>query len=167
MNLILACLTLCTLSLTAQERNEDIAKRFLKAMDFEQTVIESGDVGFNMVKQSLEKHNLSDKAMAEVKDAFLAYMTRLATDPELRDVTIKTYQKHFTDQELEELINFFDTPLGKKIQKKQPQIMGSVMELSMKIAKRHVPAYQDALQEILQRHEAEKLKKEEAEERRS
>ena len=56
----------------------------LKIMKFEQTVIDGGEAGFVMVEQSLAGQDLNKEEMDEVKDAFIAYMTKVASDPQLK-----------------------------------------------------------------------------------
>lgn len=152
MKTILSLLFLLALPLSAQERNKELAAKLLEALEFEKSIIDTGDTGFATVKQSLAGQNLSDKEMAEVKDAFMAYMERLASDPKLKEKSIAAYQKHFTDVELEELIQFYQTPLGRKVKETQPEITGEIMQFSMQIAQDHVGPFQEALQKILERN---------------
>lgn len=160
MKTILSFLFLISIPLSAQERNKELATRLLESLDFEQAIIDTGDSGFAAVKDSLAPHDLNDKEMAEVKDAFMAYMTRLASDPVLKEKSIAAYQKHFTDVELEELILFYQTPLGKKVNQVQPAITGEIMQFSMKLAEKHVGPFQEALQDILKRKGDKELEEE-------
>jgi len=160
---VLLSLLLLVLPLSAQERNKELATKLLEALEFEKSIIDTGDAGFATVKQSLAGQNLSDKEMAEVKDAFMAYMTRLASDPKLKERSIEAYQKHFNDAELEELIQFYQTPLGRKVKETQPGITGEIMQFSMKIAQDHVGPFQEALQKILERHAEKEAEKEKGE----
>jgi hypothetical protein len=75
-------------------------------MKFEQTVIDGGEAGFVMVEQSLAGQDLNKEEIGEVKDAFLAYMTKVASDPQLKIKTKAIYEKSFTDNEITALISF-------------------------------------------------------------
>lgn len=149
MKTILSLLFLISLPLSAQERNKELAERLLESIDFEKNIMETAGTGFAAVEESLADHELTDEEMAQVKDAFLAYMERLATDPKLKKLTVEAYQKQFTDAELEELILFYQTPLGRKVNQVQPEIAGEIMQFSMKLAKVHVVPFQKALEDIL------------------
>ena len=54
---------------------------------------------------------------------------------------IKTYDKHFTEKEIDEIIKFYSSPVGKRMLKKQPDIMLEAFELGQKISKKLMPKY--------------------------
>jgi len=156
--LILAC-SLFLLPVTAQEKKElTPAEELMKVMRMEDTIIQGGEAGFPLVAQSLSAENLSEAEMQEVKDAFMAYMGKLAVDSELRAKTIEIYNKNFTQQELKDLTAFYRTPLGKKALETLPAITGEVTLLSQKIAQRHIGVFQNALTDILERKAAREKK---------
>ena len=163
MKTILSLLFMISLPLSAQERSKELAEQLLEALDFEQSIMETGDSSFATVQESLAGEDLTEDEMAQVKDAFMAYMERLATDPKLKETTIASYQKHYTDAELKELIKFYGTPLGKKVKKVEPQITAEVMQLSMKIAQKHVGPFQQTLQDILAKKAEKQLEEKEDE----
>ncbi|MEN8784117.1 MAG: hypothetical protein ABF379_07130, partial [Akkermansiaceae bacterium] len=61
--------------------------QLLKIMKFEQTVMDGGEAGFAMVEQSLAGQDLNKEEMGEVKDAFMDYMGKVASDPQLKEKT--------------------------------------------------------------------------------
>ncbi len=143
---------LSLLPLAAEETKKTTpAERLLEITRFEQTMMETGDASFQTVKDSLAVHNLNAEEMSEVKDAFMAYMGKLAADPELRKRTIELYNENFTEEEINELIEFYETPLGQKTLTALPAIMGETLQLSMKLAQKHVGIFQEALTKILAR----------------
>ena len=153
--LITITFALFILPLAAQdEKKESAAERLLKVTEFQKTIVEGGEAGFGMVEQSLEGQNLNKAEMAEVKDAFMDYMGKLANDPELLTKTIELYNTNFTEEELNELIEFYKTPLGKKTLTSLPIIMGETMKHSSEPAQKHVASSQETLGKILERKAA-------------
>ena len=126
----------------------------LKIMKFEQTVIDGGEAGFVMVKKSLAGLDLNKEEMAEIKDAFIAYMTKVACDPQLKIKTKAIYEKTFTDNEITALISFYKTPTGKKSLEVMPTLTGEIMGFSQQLAQKHVGSFQNALTKILERRAA-------------
>jgi uncharacterized protein len=54
---------------------------------------------------------------------FLQRFRAKANLGQLLDFAIPLYDKHFSDQEIKELISFYDSPLGRKVVTAMPQIM--------------------------------------------
>ena len=126
----------------------------LKIMKFEQTVIDGGEAGFVMVEKSLAGQDLNKEEMGEVKDAFIAYMTKVASDPQLKIKTKAIYEETFTDHEITALISFYKTPTGKKSLEVMPTLTGEIMGFSQQLAQKHVGSFQNALTKILERRAA-------------
>lgn len=126
----------------------------LKIMKFEQTVIDGGEAGFVMVEKSLAGQDLNKEEMGEVKDAFIAYMTKVASDPQLKIKTKAIYEETFTDNEITALISFYKTPTGKKSLEVMPTLTGEIMGFSQQLAQKHVGSFQNALTKILERRAA-------------
>ncbi len=55
---------------------------------------------------------------------------------------IKLYMKVYTEDELEELIKFYSSPVGKKMMQKMPELLTKSMALSQEIMKPVVPKIQ-------------------------
>ncbi|MEN8774586.1 MAG: DUF2059 domain-containing protein [Akkermansiaceae bacterium] len=128
--------------------------QLLKIMKFEQTVMDGGEAGFAMVEQSLAGQDLNKEEMGEVKDAFMDYMGKVASDPQLKEKTKAVYAKAFTDDEISQLIAFYKTPVGQKSLDVLPTLTGEIMAFSQQLAQKHVGAFQDTLTKILERRAA-------------
>ncbi len=161
-NILLIVFSLALLPLSAREDNKITpAEELMKLMAFEESVIQSGEAGFGMVEQSLAGQDLNKEEMEEVKDAFMAYMRQVATDPELKAKTTSAYEKNFTIEEIKELIAFYKTPVGKKSIKVLPALTGEIMAFSQQLAQRHVGSFQETLGKILERRAAREKKENE------
>ncbi len=61
---------------------------------------------------------------------------------------INLYVSAYTEQEINGLIQFYETPLGQKFIEKMPQLMQSSVQLSQQYAARLMPAIQKITQEM-------------------
>ena len=155
---LLLAFSLLLLPLSAQEEAKEPApiEKLLKITKFEENIVETGAAGFSMVKDSLAAEELHKEEMAEVKDAFVAYLQKLASDPTLKAKTIELYQKNFTDDEINELVAFYETTVGQKTLNVLPSLTGKIMTFSQKLAQEHVVSFQEALTQIIARKNARK-----------
>ena len=94
---------------------------------------------------SIPKHaNISAEQRAQIEaviqNAWQKYQARLTSDPELRASVFARFQqlmqKHYTQQEVDALIGFYDSPLGQSILNKQGMMFGEFTQ--------SVPAIVDA-----------------------
>ena len=86
------------------------------------------DIGIMMAK------GLEDKKLSEQSPLMKEFYTRLydemehgAVNRHLINYFVKTYRKYFTQEEINSLIAFYETDLGKKAIKVLPQLMQEAM----------------------------------------
>lgn len=115
----------------SKQGSEKDPKQLAKENDIRKLLIATGagKMGVQVMKQmfgALKAQNPSipssyfDKLMNEV-------------DPkELIEITIPSYDKHLTHDEIKELIKFYESPIGKKLIEKQPMIMQDAMVAGQK-----------------------------------
>ena len=86
---------------------------------------------------SIPKHaNISTEQRAQIEaviqNAWQKYQERLTGDAELRKTVFVSFQqlaqKHYTQQEVDALIGFYDSPLGQSILDKQGVMLGEFMQ---------------------------------------
>ncbi len=86
---------------------------------------------------SIPKHaNISTEQRVQIEaviqNAWQKYQERLTGDPELRASVFARFQqlaqKHYTQQEVDALIGFYDSPLGQSILDKQGVMLGEFMQ---------------------------------------
>ena len=86
---------------------------------------------------SIRKHaDISAEQRAQIEaviqNAWQKYQERLAGDAELRKTVFASFQqlaqKHYTQQEVDALIGFYDSPLGQSILDKQGVMLGEFMQ---------------------------------------
>lgn len=103
-----------------------------------------GQIG-NMFNGMSKQMNISEKE----KPAFDKYMKKigdlLAKDMNweaIKEPMIEIYSKHFTEEEVQGLINFYQSNLGKSMTKKMPLIMQDSMLISQELMKEFMPKIQ-------------------------
>lgn len=78
----------------------------------------------NQMIASIKQVNprVSDTALHDVQQAVVAIATSPSVKQQLIDAVVGIYAKHFTDNEIRQLIRFYGTPLGQKIIRTMPAI---------------------------------------------
>ena len=69
------------------------------------------------------------------------------TEKEMIATLAKSYAKHFTREDLEGLVKFYNTPLGAKMRKAMPDVMKDSMAVGQEKSATRMPAFQAALRD--------------------
>ncbi len=109
-----------------KEFQKDIEK-LLKITGTDKMAIQVGSNMANILIEQLRKDNpkIPEDVIAAVKDE----TTKIIAEkmPDLMNQVIVVYAKYFTRQEVKGLIDFYQTPLGKKTIRTMPQIVNETM----------------------------------------
>jgi len=136
----------------ADQAEKSPAERILDATDFCGNGFESARSTFKPVIDQFRQQGLDPKAIEEIESAADAFFHKVMSDSSLKAEAIKLYNKNFTTEELEELLAFYETPLGQKTLVQLPAILRESMALGQKIAEKHAPSFQQQLGMILNKH---------------
>ena len=68
---------------------------------------------------------------------------------ELADEAVQVYARHFTEEDLRELLAFYKTPVGRKVIAKMPAVVAESMRVGQRWAERNSPRLQVELQKRL------------------
>jgi len=74
-----------------------------------------------------------------------AFMNKYLPADGFRESSVKMYAEMFTEAELKQLIDFYNSPLGKKVISKIPELMQNLMLMDHQILVKHG----DELQSII------------------
>jgi len=124
-----------------QDKSDDLKKLF-EVMDAEKTMSEMMDNIKPIFKKQaeLEFKNDEDKLnYSKYLDYLLGEMERISIRM-LNEDMYALYDKHFTQEEIKYLIQFYESPTGKKFIKKTPQITKELMETMMQ---KYMPEFQN------------------------
>lgn len=140
--------------LSAEEAKPSPAIRLLEVMEFEKTAIESAAGMYEPMMQQFSQLGLPEEAMAEIKAATDRFMRSIFTDPEVTKGIAAIYEEHFTPEEIEELIGFYQTQLGRKMIAAQAPIASATTELTMRLTQKNQAAFQQELMKIIEKYQA-------------
>lgn len=80
----------------------------------------AGKIGIQVMQNMLA----SMKKMApQAPESYWAELMKEANPDELVNLSVPIYQKHFTEEEVQEIIKFYKTPTGQKMLRELPQVM--------------------------------------------
>lgn len=121
----------------AEPASAESVQKMMRVMKFESQYDSALGSTLRMMRDqmvnSIPKHaNISTEQRAQIEaviqNAWQKYQERLAGDAELRKTVFVSFQqlaqKHYTQQEVDALIGFYDSPLGQSILDKQGMIIG-------------------------------------------
>jgi hypothetical protein len=157
---------LCTFALVTKGRAEDtqrraLAEELLGLMDIQKNIEKSYEMVKQMVPAQLKQMGVSeetlrDKAKVEMQKMMDLIMNEMSWD-KLKDDYISIYAETFTEEELEGVVEFYKSPIGRKFIEKQPELLRRSMQISQKQMGKLMPKIQKLTQEM-----KEKVKKQEA-----
>lgn len=144
MQFIRTCLTLSIFLLVfsnsafgSETTHLETAKKLVSLFDIEQTYkLMIGAAGANISDMVIKNQPCLEpfkEDVREVSDQIVRKMLPREFFQQLTDEAAKIYVKHYSEGELQELITFYETPIGKKILKLQPQISAESATISMQM----------------------------------
>ncbi len=139
--------------LSAGEEGASPAVRLLHIMEFEKTAMESAAGMFEPMMEHFGQLGLPPEALQEIRGATEKFMNGIFSDPKIFQGIAEIYEKNFTPAEIEELIAFYESPLGRKSIAAQPAISQATAELTMKATMENQEAFQQELMKIMEKYE--------------
>jgi hypothetical protein len=101
------------------------------------------------LKQQAEKY-FQDEETKDAYNEYIEFVLEKTTELSKKLVNvemIKIYDKHFTHDEIKELITFYESPVGKKMLEKTPEITKDLMDAMMND---YMPDFQEELMQKLE-----------------
>jgi hypothetical protein len=163
LSLLLACVPLAAAEKEAPEKTATDV--LLEVMHYEETSIDSALAAFDGMIDQMVQNGVPKEAIGEIRAEARVLFTKVHANPEMRRKTAELYEKHFTEDEIQEMTEFYRTPLGQKTLAAMPAIMNDAMKMGMSAVQNEMPAFQAKVAEIVGKHQkAAAPEKEEAEE---
>lgn len=150
----------------ADQSSRESVMKFFAAMKIEQQAQQVQDLMMNQVTQSIQTMvdsdpKLSPEQKRKIIDSItpeLAFFRTLYPIAEMLQDMAPVYQKHFTDTDFNQIIAFFESPVGQKMLNESPKMMQESMQVIMpKMSAR----MQTQMAEMQKRIEAKMKQKEE------
>ncbi|SEP60484.1 DUF2059 domain-containing protein [Flavobacterium urocaniciphilum] len=89
----------------------------------------SGNLGVSIADNMIE---IFKKNAPNIEDQFWNEFKKEIKPDDLVNLVVPIYDKHFTESEIDDLIKFYNTPVGKKMISKLPEIMQESMEVGQR-----------------------------------
>ena len=83
-----------------------------------------GSLASQIVNQMISTYK---QGHAGVPDKFWDGLVAQSGSNELLEMCLPSYERHFTHEEIKELIRFYETPIGAKLVRVQPQVLQECM----------------------------------------
>lgn len=99
--------------------SQTASEQSIKQLIVETGAAEMGTMVFDQLLGQLKQAGATDAQIAEVKKEFNV--------DQLVDLLVPVYQKQFTEEDVKAFLEFYNSPAGKKLISKQPEIMQESM----------------------------------------
>ena len=126
----------------------------LDLMDYENSSIETAMSTFDTFIDQMKANGVPAAAIGDIRKEARKMYERIFGSPDIRKKFAELYEKHFTADEIVELTEFYRTPLGKKTLAAMPSIMADAMKVAMPAIEKEMPAFQQKVGEIVEKHQA-------------
>jgi len=155
---VVAMLVLAT-SIQAEDAERNAAaEQLLVTMEIQKTIEQSFEMIKQMVPAQMKQTGASDEATSvKAQDAMQKMMDVVMQEmswDKLKADYISIYAETFTAKELRGLVQFYESPVGKKFIEKQPEIMQRSMQISQKQMAKLMPKIQELTQQLAQQESA-------------
>jgi len=159
---VLAFLSLFALPLFATESNPSARQReligqILQSMNVDRMSKSLVDSMYSQIErqflQQAQAHGNDPDSIAESQDMFRSFRDKCQTinfAELLREEQIRIYARYFTEQELSDLVAFYNSPTGKKLIEVSPQIMSDGMKAGVE---KVTPRLHEMMQQVTEEQE--------------
>ena len=89
------------------------------------------------------------EAVARRREIAAAAIQEMLADQGLMKELVPVYDKHFSYQEIREMIAFYETPLGKKSTEVMPRVMVDSMQIEQRWAARVMPEVREKVTRLM------------------
>lgn len=128
-----------------EKEHRKLAEEYLKLSDVEKQMALALDTQVDLLVKAYPDHYKEHRAA--LKRTYQRFYSWEKVKPLMTDVCIK----HFSEDELKEIIQFVKSPIGQKFLKKQPELAKSNQEITLKLVGGNGEAIQKAFEEEVEK----------------
>lgn len=121
---------LSTAAFAQTDSHMQAVNKLMEAMDMENQISESADRMLNLQAQAMPQ-------MAAYKDVMSDFFHKYINWENLSDDIKKVYKESFTEQEIRDLIAFYQTETGQKLAKISPELTEKTAKISQQMVMEH------------------------------
>ncbi len=122
-------------------KNKELAEKLMTTMKISETMTRSLEMGkkiqLSMMAKRLKGQELQN--MEELNRMMMDLVSKELNWEKLKVPIINIYAESFTAEELEAMIKFYESPVGKKLLEKQPEMQQKTMQLMQTIMMKLMP----------------------------
>ncbi len=150
-------LTVLALGLSALAHADDAshkaaALKLLSKVNSKDTMMASFSAMLEPMSKSLAQQGIPQAGIDEVKVAVTDWLKKEVDFDVIAPKLADLYMKEFTEEELNEIMKFYDTPLGKKLLAKLPVLMQQGAVIGQSVLQSKQGDLQKKVVEILQKY---------------
>jgi hypothetical protein len=143
--LMMAVLAFVTTAIAAEPvdaaKNKALAEKLMDTMKISEAMTRSFDMVKKMQLDMMAKR-LKGKQLQnaeKLNQALMELVSRELSWEKLKDPFINIYAESFTAEELDAMIKFYESPIGKKLLEKQPEMARKTMQMMQSIMMKMMP----------------------------
>ncbi|MFA6102880.1 MAG: DUF2059 domain-containing protein [Victivallaceae bacterium] len=122
-------------------KNRELAEKLLDTMKISAAMTRSLDMmkkmQLDIMSNRLKGKDLQN--MEELNRAMMELVTRELSWEKLKAPIVNIYAESFTAEELDAMVKFYESPIGKKLMDKQPEMQQKTMKLMQSIMMKLLP----------------------------
>ncbi|MBS1839954.1 MAG: TonB family protein [Acidobacteria bacterium] len=101
--------------------------------------IQASNAFFGVLRQQLFSGIKDQDHREKITTSFHEKMLRIYDSPEFTEGAVLAYSKYFTDDDIKELIKFYQTPIGQKFNDVLPKLMPDLVQLGQNLVQNAIP----------------------------
>lgn len=137
------------------ESHRKAAKDVITVISAPEDLTQSVSQALTPFLNQLKRKGMPDKLRTDVRRAFMAWIREDIVWEEMVPPMIDLYVEEFTEDELNQILAFYQTPVGRKMIKKFPTLFASGAKIGQDYAKSKQADLLQRIQPIISKYEAE------------
>ncbi len=125
------------------------ANALVAIVNFKETFITTFLDATESMYSGLAAQGFDQNKIDQLRIATRNFGETIADDSDMNSRMVELNNEAFTEEEIWELLSFYETPLGKKSIEMIPMIMAKASALGEEVASRHLEKYQAEIEAIL------------------
>lgn len=106
--------------------------------------------------QNLKDQGHPATTIIEVNQIIDEFITEFVNDPSLKSQTVDLYVGEFTGEELKAMLDFYETPVGKKTLEKTPIITQKSVDIGLILVQKYQDDFAKKLDQVLEKSNCDK-----------
>ncbi len=131
------------------ESHKATAEKLLALVAPKEMFVESFNSAFGQQVAQFRQMGIGQEQIEQILAASGEFVQKVVADPDLQNEMVKLYQEAYTEAEMNELLDFYATPIGKKTLEVMPMLTQKGANIGQNIAMKYQPDFQTKIQTIL------------------